>query len=135
MKNVLLAIISLTGGIVSGIVGGFDTLFVILCLLMLIDYITGIMKGIYNKNLDSRVGLFGILKKLVIVLIVVVAVCIDKLFILKGVEYEFIRDIVIMFYIINEIISIIENVGVFVPVPKKIKNILEQLKNISDDIE
>ena len=134
MKNVIFAIISLTGGIISGIVGGFDTLFVILCLLMVIDYVTGIMKGIYNKNLDSRIGLFGILKKLVIILIIVVAVCIDKLFILKGVEHEFIRDIVIMFYVINEIISILENVGVFVPVPNKIKKILEQLKNNTDDI-
>lgn len=132
MKNLLFALISFIGGIVAAAVGGFDTLFIILCLLMVIDYVTGLMKAIYNKNLDSRVGLFGIFKKIVIILIIVVAVCIDKLFILKGVEHEFIRDIVIMFYVINEIISILENISVFIPVPDKLKLILEQLKDGSD---
>lgn len=131
MKETIIAITSLIFGALFNffekLFGGFDTLFVSLVLLMTMDFISGLMKAIKNKNLDSQIGIFGITKKAFILLIVALSVVIDKVFKAKGVNVDIVRDVVIMFYIINEIISVLENAGEFIPIPEKIKEVLAHL--------
>ena len=94
---------------------------------MIIDYITGIIKSIKNKDLNSEKGYFGILKKVLMLLIVVVAQQIDMIFAEQSIDLC-VREATIIFYIINEIISILENAGQFVAIPEKIREVLEQVR-------
>lgn len=132
MKETIIAIASLIFGVLFNffekLFGGFDTLFVSLVLLMTMDFISGLMKAIKNKNLDSQIGIFGITKKAFILLIVALSVVIDKVFKAKGINLDVVRDVVIMFYIVNEIISILENAGEVIPIPEKIKEVLAHLQ-------
>ena len=84
--------------------GGFDTMLGTLLIFIVIDYLTGILVAIYNKNLSSSVGFKGICKKVIIVLMVGIA---TRLEIALGLEE--IRYVVISFYLANEGISILEN--------------------------
>lgn len=128
MKGILKFMLVSILAYATHIFGGIDTIFKSLVLLMIIDYITGIIKAIQEKALDSEKGFFGILKKVLMLLIIVVAQQIDIIFKAQGVNL-ICRDAVIIFYVINEIVSIIENVGEFIPIPEKIKEVLTQLKN------
>lgn len=130
MKSYIKIILAFMGAEIVHLTGGLDTIFRALILLMIIDYITGIIKAIKEKNLNSEKGYFGILKKILMLLIVIVAQQIDLIFKEQNIEL-FVRDAVVVFYVMNEIISIIENAGQFVPVPEKIKDVLSQLKNKS----
>lgn len=128
-EGIILFILSLGAGFLGRMFGQFDDFFKSLILLMIIDYVSGILKAIRNKNVDSRVGLFGILKKVEILLVVAVAFRIDLICQAKEINIDFARDTIIFFYIINESISILENVGEVIPVPEQIKDILAQLHN------
>lgn len=110
----------------SYILGGFDTCLNVLLVVVVIDYITGIAKAISFKKVNSIIGLKGILKKLGYFIIVALDVAIDKIVGSNGA----IRVVVIYFFIANEGISILENWGLMgLPLPKKLINILEQLKD------
>lgn len=111
------------------IMGGFDWMLKCLIILMVLDFIAGILKAIHNKELSSEICYFGIVKKIFILVIICLAVMIDKQLKSLGIDAPIIRDITIAYYSINEMISIIENVSNYIPVPDKIKEILEQLKN------
>ena len=109
----------------SYIWGGADILLKVLIILVVFDYITGILAAIYTKTLSSSVGFKGILKKIVILILVATAHWIG---IVTGAES--IRCVVISFYIANEGISILENGGrMDIPVLDKFKEILEQFKD------
>ena len=110
------------------LIGEFNTPFKILIILMIIDWCAGVIKAIVEKNLDSRVGFIGIIKKIFILLMVCVAYMLDKIIGEFGLEVQFIRNLTISYYILNEMLSIIENIGVYIPIPKKVKEILQQLK-------
>lgn len=99
---------------------------------MFFDYITGILKAFFLKKLDSKLGFWGIVKKIVILIIVSTAYILSKL-----ISPSFpIREVVITFFISNEGLSILENASVFVPIPRSIKNTLNQLnKNCNTDDE
>lgn len=106
--------------------GAWDKAIVILIAFMVADYITGIMRGWYTKELSSDVGLKGIARKFFILLIVMVAVLLDRL--LNTGTWVF-RTLACYFYVANEGLSILENaVALKVPVPDKIKDALIQLK-------
>ncbi len=111
------------GGALSYLFGGFDNLMMTLLILMMIDYITGVLKAIYNRKLNSQIGFRGIIKKVMILLLVVLSSTLQTV-LLSTVP---IRDVVIMFYIANEGISIIENMGSVIPIPTNIKTFFEQL--------
>ena len=100
-------------------------LFTALLVCIVIDYLTGVLAALYEKRLNSEVGFKGILKKVMILLIVILAQMIENAAGITG-----IRDIVIGFYIANEGISVLENAGrMNVPVCKNFTKYLEQLKS------
>ena len=111
-------------GVLGWFLGGFDTMLITLLVFMLVDYITGILNAIANKKLCSSVGFKGLLKKVLIILLV------GSINILGiAMEIDGLRYLVISFYLANEGISILENAcKLGVPVPEKIKDVLEQLK-------
>ena len=91
---------------------------------MALDYITGVISAIYNKELSSEIGFKGILKKVLMICILGLAVRIDNLTGGSGA----IRTLVIYYYIANEGISILENlVECDVPFPDKIIEVLKQI--------
>lgn len=112
------------GSFISILLGGMDNLMLALFLFIIIDYVTGVICAIIEKKLSSEVGFKGIAKKVFILLLVMIAVMLDKL-----IGQPVARNLVILFYIANEGLSIVENLGrLGVPYPQKIKEILEQLK-------
>lgn len=120
---------SISIGTMVYLIGGTDDAIIGLFLFMLLDYITGIMKGIKNKNLNSKIASYGIIKKVAILIIVVMGNRLDCIFHLvdKTINCRF---IVICFYLGNEGLSILENVTLMgVPVPAKLKKILEQCRD------
>lgn len=113
----------------SYVMGGSDNLLIMLLVVMIIDYLTGICKAIINKKLNSIVGLKGIIKKFGYLLIIALSVLIDKIL---G-DPSAISALVIYFFIANEGISILENWGQMgLPLPSKLKEIFEQLKKDND---
>ncbi|MGL5655920.1 MAG: phage holin family protein [Fusobacteriaceae bacterium] len=107
------------------LVGGFDTLFRALLIMMALDYITGVIKGYKNKNINSKSAYKGFWKKIVVLIIVVGATQMDMILQDVGV-----RTLVLMFYVATEFLSIIENASVLgVPIPDKLKNALEQCRD------
>lgn len=126
-------IFGLIGGILSYWLGGWDVLLKTIVFLAVVDYITGVIKGIYTKQLSSETGFKGLLKKIVMFIVIAVSYSIQNL-----VENTIpLREIVIMFYICNEALSLLENAAVFVPIPDKLRDVLVQLKdkNIEEDSE
>ena len=112
-------------GILSFAFGGLDMLFSVLLVCILIDYVTGVLAALYEKRLHSEIGFRGILKKVMILLIVILAQMIGTA---AGIEE--VRDLVVGFYIANEGISVLENAGrMNVPVCKNLTQYLEQLKS------
>ncbi len=108
----------------SYLMGGFDVLFYCLTTLIIIDYTSGVLAAVCYGRLSSRTGFLGIIKKICIYLVVAVATVIGNITGVEGV-----RDIAVSFYIANEGISILENLGkIGVPLPEKLKSILVQLK-------
>ncbi len=128
MENVISGIkiaCGVVAAIFSNIFGGLDALFTALLICIVVDYVTGIMAAIYEKKLNSEVGFRGILKKIAILCIVVLA---HELEVVVGIGG--IRDLAVGFYIANEGISILENSAKMnVPVARNLAGILEQLKD------
>lgn len=106
--------------------GGLDTALKTLLILMVLDYITGVCKAIVNKEINSIIGAKGIIKKVGYLVIVAVSVLLDAVVGDTGA----IRNLVVYFFVANEGISILENWGKMgLPLPKKIMEVLEQIKN------
>lgn len=113
---------SIFGVIFSGL-GGNDSLLQILIGFVVIDYLSGVAVGIKNKNLSSRAGFYGIIKKIFIFSVIYMAHLADM-----ATGTETIRNVAVLFYISNEGISILENLGeIGVKYPQKIKDILVQI--------
>ena len=113
------------GGWLGWFLGGLDGFLYALIIFVIVDYITGLMVAIINRELSSEIGGRGILKKLLIFILVAIAHIIDSRLIGEG---SVIRTAVIFFYLSNEGISIIENAArIGLPVPQKLKDVLSQL--------
>ena len=114
MKIKICTLIGVIGGLISAALGGWDYALVTLMIVMCIDYISGIVvAGVFHASkktesgaLESNVGFKGLCRKCMILLIVLIAYRMDLVI---GVSY--IRDTVIIGFIANEVISIIENAG------------------------
>lgn len=113
------------GGFIASLFGAWDTILWALVVVMALDYITGIIKAFITKKVSSRTGFSGLLKKVVILVIVALSNVIQ---VVTGGNVP-LREIVIMFYIANEGISILENVAEVSPnMPKALKDVLTQLR-------
>ena len=119
--------ISAIGGWLGYMLGGMDGLLLALVVLMVIDYVTGLMCAIVDKKLSSAVGFRGIFKKVLILMLVGVANVIDTHIVGTG---SALRGATVCFYLSNEGLSILENtVHLGLPVPEKLKDTLAQLHN------
>ena len=121
------------GGWLGYFLGGCDGLLYALLAFVVIDYITGVMYAIADKNLSSEMGFKGICRKVLIFLLVGIANVLDVQVIGTG---SVLRTAVIFFYISNEGVSLLENAAhLGLPVPEKIKTVLEQLHDRAESEE
>lgn len=128
--NTIQLIFTAIGGWLGYFLGGCDGLLYALVAFVVIDYITGVMCAINDKTLSSEVGFRGICRKVLIFLLVGIANILDVQIIGTG---SVLRTAVIFFYISNEGVSLLENAAhLGLPVPEKIKTVLEQLHDRSE---
>ena len=118
----------LVGGFICQALGGWDVILKALVALVILDYVTGVLKALSTKTLSSAVGFKGLIKKTVIFIVVATAVIIQSVI---G-EAVPLREITIIFFLCNEGISLLENAAEFVPIPEKLKDTLIQLREKSD---
>jgi len=127
------------GGALSYFLGGFDAALQTLLIFMAADYITGIIvAGVFHKSgksetgcLESRAGFKGICRKGLMLLMVMIGARLDMLM-----GTAFLRDAVIVAFICNEALSIIENGGLMgIPIPEKLTEAIEILSKKGDDDE
>ena len=129
--NVIQMVFTALGGWLGWFLGGHDGLLYALIAFVVIDYITGMMCAAIDKKLSSEVGFRGIFKKVLIFMLVGVGHIIDEQLIGNG---SVLRTAVIFFYISNEGVSLLENSAhLGLPIPKKLKDVLEQLHERSED--
>lgn len=134
MKNlweIIRASISVIGGWLGWFLGEFDGLLYALIAFVAIDYVTGVMCAIVDKNLSSSIGFKGICRKVLIFLLVGITHLMDINIIGSG---SVLRTAAIFFYLSNEGVSILENsTHLGLPVPKKLQDILKQLHDRAEN--
>ena len=129
--NMIQFAFAVIGGWLGYFLGGCDGLLYALIAFVVIDYLTGVMCAINDKTLSSEVGFRGICRKVLIFLLVGIANILDIHVIGTG---SVLRTAVIFFYISNEGVSLLENAShLGLPVPQKIKAVLEQLHDRAED--
>lgn len=117
------------GTLLTWLFGGWELGLQILIILMILDYVTGLMCGYKNEELSSKIGFAGLKKKFTTLIILILGVLLDRLL---GQEWMF-RTMVIYFYVAMEGLSILENAAILnVPIPEVIKKALAQLKEKGD---
>jgi toxin secretion/phage lysis holin len=134
--NAITAMLGIIGGTIATAFGGWDAALTTLVIFMAIDYVTGlIVAGVFHTSnktdtgaLESRAGWKGLCKKGMTLLIVLIACRLDLMM-----GTNFVRDAVVIGYIANESISIIENAGLMgLPIPKVIVKAIEVLRQQSE---
>jgi toxin secretion/phage lysis holin len=124
--NLTQIVFTAIGGFLGWLLGGWDGFLYALVVFVTVDYISGVLAAIVEKKLSSEIGFRGIAKKVLIFMLVAVGHIIDKYIIGEG---SVIRTATIFFYCSEEGISIIENASrIGLPIPQKLKDVLEQLK-------
>lgn len=133
MKNSLCAGLGLAGSYVASLYGGWNAALTTLLIFMGIDYFSGlIVAGVFHSSpksksgaLESRAGLKGLLRKGMCLLVVLVAARLDLM-----IGGQFIRDGVVIAFVTNEALSIIENMGLMgVEMPEPLTRAIDVLKN------
>ena len=136
MKNTICTIIGTMGSLVASFFGGWDSALSTLLIFMLLDFVSGLVAaGIFHSSqktetgaLESRAGFKGLCRKGAILAFVLVGYRLD---LLMGSSY--IRDAVCIAFIVNELISIVENAGLMgLPIPSVITNAIDVLKKKGD---
>ena len=131
--NMVQMVITGIGGWLGYFLGGCDGLIMALILFVVMDYVTGVMCAINDRSLSSEVGFRGICRKVLIFMLVGIANVMDVQIIGTG---SVLRTAVIFFYLSNEGISLLENAGhLGLPIPAKLKLVLEQLHDKSENDE
>ena len=138
IKFFTLSSFACVGAAVASIFGGWTGAMTTLVILMLIDYVTGlIVAGVFHASpkssggaLSSAVGFKGICRKFVVLMIVVVACRVDLLL-----NTNIIRDATCIGFCANELLSITENAGLMgIPLPRKLVDAIEVLRGESDNV-
>lgn len=139
MKDGICAAIGVVGSVIASLFGGWDAALVTLVIFMAIDYVTGLLvAGVFHNSgktengaLESRAGWKGLCRKCITLLMVLVATRLD---LVTGTN--FIRDAVVIAFIANETISIVENAGLTgINIPPAITSAIEVLKKKSDSVD
>ena len=132
MKQMICTVLGLAGSMLAAAFGGWDTALIALVICMGVDYVSGSIVALVFHNsrksetgaYNSTYGLKGLCKKGLMLLFVIVAVQVDRL---MGSEY--VRDAVCIGFCTNEVLSIVENLGLAgVPMPQAVIKALEQLQ-------
>lgn len=127
MDNIFKQIMAAVCTLISFLFGDIEGMMVALIALIVLDYVSGVIAAAVEKRLSSEVGAKGIAKKIFMLLIVALANIVDINVIGDG---HVLKTVTVVFYICNECISLIENAGrIGVPVPKKLLDVLEQLRD------
>ena len=114
------------GTILCSCIGGWDATLKVLVALMLLDYVTGFLGAIKNKEVNSEIMFWGGIRKGLILAVIVVAVLLDEM--VANTE-PVLRTLAIYFYVAREGISVTENLGILgVPLPPSISRVLTQLQ-------
>ena len=138
IKIFILSGVACVGAAIASLLGGWTGAMTTLVILMLIDYVTGIIvAGVFHNSpkcsggaLSSAVGFKGICRKFVILLIVVVACRVDLLL-----ETNIIRDATCIGFCANELVSVTENAGLMgIPLPRKLVEAIEVLRGDNDNV-
>ena len=139
MKDGICTAIGVVGSVIASLFGGWDAALVTLVIFMAIDYVTGLLAaGVFHNSgktengaLESRAGWKGLCHKCITLLMVLVATRLD---LVTGTN--FIRDAVVIAFIANETISIVENAGLMgINIPPAITSAIEVLKKKSDSVD
>lgn len=137
IKDTVLVVVATIGSVLANLFGGWDVTLQVLIGCMSVDYISGmVVAAVFKKSpkseggaLESRAGFKGLIRKGGILALVLVAVWLDKLL---GASY--VRVAVCLFFIANEGLSIVENLGLMgVPMPPFLKSMLEAMRDKSGD--
>ena len=135
-KQMICTAIGAVGSFIASIFGGWDTALATLLIFMAVDYITGLLvAGVFhaspkseNGALESKAGFKGLIRQGLVLVVILVACRMDMLL---GVNY--IRDAACIAFIVNELISMVENFGLMgVPFPEPIKEAIELLQKKGD---
>lgn len=126
--NLFSIITGAIGGFFVSLFGGFDVMIKTILLFAVLDYFTGIVKAIYKKELSSAIGFKGLVKKVMVFVVVAVAYNVQKL---TG-DIIPLREVVIVFFICNEALSILENAAEFINIPPQLRAVLLQLRDKND---
>ena len=126
-------VVAAIGGVIGWIWGDFTPLLAALIVCMALDYISGVACAVVRKDVSSKIGFKGIVKKILILMLVGVAHILDA-YVLNSTPV--LQSAVTMFFIANEGISLVENAaGLGIPIPKKMLEVLKQLKLKGDSTE
>lgn len=134
MDDKIKYIICIIASVIVNFLGGWDMWLAALITVICLDVITGIMKSILMHSNKSESGglnsvsmFHGGVKKVFILLMVALGSVLDTII---SPDDVFIRIMVVSYYIANESLSILENIGACgVPLPKVLYRILDQIKN------
>lgn len=138
-KEAVAASIGAIGGYIAYLFGGWDASLATLIIFMGIDYVTGlVVAGVFNASpkspngaLESRAGFKGLCRKGMALLVVLVACRLDM-----AIGTSYLRDTVVIAFIVNETISIIENAGLMgIRVPKMLVKAVDVLKGKAERSE
>lgn len=139
MKQFICTFIGMTGSAIASIFGGWDTGLVSLLIFMALDYVSGlVVAGVFHKSnktatgsLESKAGWKGLCRKCMTLVFVLVAYRLDLV-----IETNYIRDAVIIAFMANELISLVENAGLMgIPLPAVITKAIDILQKKSESEE
>lgn len=139
VKDGVLAVLAALGAVAANLLGGWDTLLAVLCGMMAADYVTGLMiAAVWKKSnksetgrLDSNASFKGLVRKCTVLVLVWIAVMLDN-----AIGTHYIRSMVILFYVGNEGLSLMENLCIMgVPHPAFLEDMLQALKKQGDEGE
>ncbi|WP_270227518.1 phage holin family protein [Coprococcus aceti] len=137
MKNAICTTAGAIGGVIASLFGGWDAGLATLVMFMAIDYVSGlVVAGVFHNSkktasgaLESKAGWKGLCRKGMSLLFVLIAYRLDL-----AIGSNYIRDAVIIGFIVNETISIVENAGLMgVPLPKVINKAIDILTSKSEE--
>ena len=129
-ESVLNTVVAFVGSAFTFLFGGVDAIFIALISMMIVNVVVGVIKALYNKNLNSDKMLKGLINMFFCLCIIFVGHLLDN-----TLEINIFRNLVCWYYIAYYGLSIVENIGGFISLPTALKKFLENLKDQNDDVD